>query len=224
MDQDIIIYARLKANACADCGHKPGEIIAMFGSTSLEKILEQSGMSQEDADATDPDLANKPGFYAIPFPAKETDIKIHPADKIHVGDFSSIDSCHKAVEFRMNLYALQLHETLCSGQPARSAAPRYADIHADRLLMHMVTNYVTPLARAIETGSDTYSIRKAFAAFGAGTPVRDDILGLCDALHSQPHNTALSDAYLSKIVAIKREDYEGAARYRDAIKKQTETA
>lgn len=223
MDQDIIIYARLKGDSCADCGHKPGEIIAMFGSTSLEKILATSGMSPEDAGATDPD-STTPGFYAISFPADETDLAIHPARKIHVGDFSSIDSCHKAVELRMNLYALELHETLCSGQPARPAAPRYADIHPDSLLTHMVTTYVVPLARAIETGSDTYSIRKAFAAFGAGTLVLEDILGLCTALQSQPGNTVLSDAYLSKIVAIKREDYRAAAHYHDAITKQTATA
>lgn len=237
LEDEVIVYARLvKGRRCDGCPvpAADGFIFALYGTTSLDAFIKQLEIPEDIAKRLADDKDLRSNFYATPMPFdNEVDLKILPVKKIHVGDFTCPHRCVEAVDSHMNIYKFELniHRIELSERLSRESCKRpnktrkqerpkrYEDIPGPELLEHMIRTYVAPLVRAVMTGvGNRTKLRQDFAAFGTGSLVFQDIVGLCKAIQDHPTDTALTDAYIGKIVSIRNERYEEAARYSAIIK------
>jgi hypothetical protein len=217
------------------------EIIGMYLTTDAVKFLEKMGARDNlpekaknlerqvkaDMKKIHPDLTeNVIQTFGMEISiASEEELLKWPNDIIFVGNYTLHRRCTDALKHSSHLYILTLEEQLEKkinlGEIIIPGMPNYRlskDLKSD-----LIKSYIGPLFHAVknEDEKEIKRITDNLYIFSLGAPFITEIPNLISAIKSQenPNRKKIVELSLDKIIAIRAEDYEGAA----TIKKEMES-
>ncbi len=145
-----------------------------------------------------------------------------------MGEYSSPQRCGKSLHTGLEYYMLKYEEQQIfklehtnHGDAEEPLQISFNEVGEEKFSEYLQRKYISPMIYALDKGDldEFKKLQAKFLRFSKDSPIKRDVteLGISMRKNGTSNGIRLYEAYLRKITAIKREDYEKAAQERDKI-------